>query len=188
MKLKLAVVFFVSFSLFLPVLVFGQSRNEGIAAFISSVFTNKQFTTAPVDNADVDIILQCGIKAPSARNGQPWHFTVIRDVRIMKEIIPDALEGNVLIVVSGPERLQGSIFDCGLATENVFLAAQALGLGSHIYTGPIAKLNQDYRDAVGMPDGYIGVSIIKIGNIEQGVDSVSSASTRKPGSGMVNYR
>jgi nitroreductase len=104
----------------------------------------------------------------------------------MQQIIPDTVEGNILIVVSGMEKRQGAIFDCGLATENIFLAAQALGLGSHIYTAPIAKLNRNYKDTLGIPEGYVGVSIIKIGNIEQGIDSVSSASTRKAESDITN--
>jgi nitroreductase len=187
MKCRLLLVLFFSLS-FLPLFVFSQSKNEAITAFISSVYSKKSFTAVPVETKDIDMILQCGIKAPSARNSQPWHFTVIKDVQIMKKIIPDAIEGNVLIVISGSDQGNGATFDCGLATENMYLAAQALGLGSHIYTGPIAGLNQNYKGLIGIPAGYSGISIIKIGNIQNKVDSASSASPRKPGNDMVNYK
>ena len=71
----------------------------------------------------------------------------------MKRIIPDALKGNILIIISGqdqPGRAAAVAFDCALATENMYLAAQSLGLGSHIYTGPIANLNT-HKDSVGIP-------------------------------------
>jgi nitroreductase len=186
MKRKISLGLLIALSLF-PLTVFSQSRNEAIANFISSVYSTKLYTDIPVETKDIDMILKCGIKTPSARNSQPWHFTVIKDVQTMKKIIPDTLEGSVLIVVSGLEQGNGVVFDCGLATENMYLAAQALGLGSHIYTGPIANLNQNYKSLIGIPVGYTGVSIIKIGNIKNDVDSVSSASPRKSDSEFVNY-
>jgi nitroreductase len=185
MNYKLLLVLFFTFCV-VPLSVFSQSKNETITAFISSVYSDKQFIEIPVDPKDLNIILNCGIKSPSARNSQPWHFTVIKDIQTMKKLIPDTLEGNVLIIVSGLEQGNGVAFDCGLATENMYLAAQALGLGSHIYTGPIANLNQNYKNLIGIPAGYTGISIIKIGNIKNGVDSVSSASKRKSESDIVN--
>jgi nitroreductase len=186
MHRKLLTASFLAFSL-IPILAFGQSRNETIASFISSVYSNKSFTTIPVDKKDIETILKCGIKAPSARNSQPWHFTVVKDVETMKSIIPGTLEGNILIVVSGEEQNKGVDFGCGLATENIFLAAQALGYGSHIYTGPIAKLNDNYKEMIGIPTGFTGISIIKIGNIEKGIDAMSSASERKSEADLANY-
>jgi len=187
MKLKPGMVISVLFSLF-PILLFSQSRNETITGFISSLYTNHSLTAGAIDNADIEKILQCGIKAPSARNSQPWHFTVIKNLQIMQQILPDTVEGNIFIVVSGLEKQQGAIFDCGLATENIFLAAQALALGSHIYTGPMAKVNQGYKDKIGIPKDYIAISIVKIGKVEQGVDLVSSASKRKVESDIVNFQ
>lgn len=73
------------------------------------------------------------------------------------------------------------------AGENMYLAAQSLGLGSHIYTGPIANLNTRYGDSVGIPAGYLGVAILKIGNTGQEADAVSSASQRKADSEIIDY-
>ena len=171
-------------------MVFGQSLNTDIANFISSAYSNKSFTTTPIDTKDLEMILRCGLRAPSARNSQPWHFTVIRDLETMKRIIPDALKENVLIIISGlyqDDRVAAVAFDCALATENMYLAAQSLGLGAHIYTGPIANLNAKYRDSVGIPAGYLGVAILKIGNIAQKADAVSSASARKADSEVITY-
>ena len=96
----------------------------------------------------------------------------------------------MLIIISGMDQGDHAAtvaFNCALATENMYLAAQSLGLGSHIYTGPIANFNAKYKDIVGVPAGYLGVAILKIGNIEQKVDAVSSASRRKAESDIITY-
>jgi nitroreductase len=174
----------------LPAMVFGQSKGPAIANFISSAYSVKAFTTFPVDSKDLAMILQCGVRAPSARNAQPWHFTVVKDLETMKKIIPDALEGNMLIVISGQNQGDHAAvaFDCALATENMYLAAQSLGLGSHIYTGPIAKFNEQYKALVRLPAGYLDVAILKVGNIGHKTDAVSSASQRRADSEMIDYR
>ncbi len=170
--------------------VFGQSKSADIANFISSAYSVNNFTTVPVDPKDLELILQCGVRAPSARNSQPWHFTVVKDLETMKKIVPDAMDGNVLIIISGVdlrERSAAIAFDCALATENMYLAAQSLGLGSHIYTGPVANLNTEYKDLVGIPSGSIGVAVLKIGNAIRKADAVSSASVRKTESEIITY-
>jgi nitroreductase len=177
--------------LVVPAGLFGQTRNPDIANFISSAFSIKAFTTAPIDQKDLDLVLKAGIQAPSARNLQPWRFTVVKDLDTMKKLIPDCVAGNILIIVSGQEQADkdkaASIaLDCGLAVQNMYLAAQALGLGSHLYTGPIANLNTKFRDLV--PSGFVGVAIVKIGSATKTADAVSGASTRKAGSEIVNYK
>ena len=108
----------------------------------------------------------------------------------MRKIVPDATEGNAIIVISGLDQRDHAAaiaFDCALATENMYLAAQSLGLGSHIYTGPIANLNAKYKDSAGVPAGYLAVSILKIGNKEHEADAVSSASQRRAESDFITY-
>jgi nitroreductase len=94
------------------------------------------------------------MKAPSARNNQPWKFTVIRDDSTMKEIITNVVPGNVLIVVSGLESETGTTpdFDCGLATESMFVVAHSLGLGACIYGNPAGRVNSD-REKYEIPAG-----------------------------------
>ena len=87
--------------LIVPVMTFSQTQNSDIANLVSAAYSSKSFATAPVNPKDLELILRCGVRAPSARNSQPWHFTVIRDVETMKKIVPDTLKGNILIIVSG---------------------------------------------------------------------------------------
>ena len=165
----------------------GQTTGNAVVDQIVSAWSPRNFTTVQVTDDQIDLILKCGIKAPSARNMQPWHFTVVRDETLMKQIITNITPGNVLIVVSGVEN-NGLTpdFDCGLATENMFLGATALGLGARIYGGPAAIANGK-RTELQIPDGYKVVMLLRVGNIDKGVDAVSGASARNEFDKVVNY-
>jgi nitroreductase len=172
-------------------IIVGQNTGNSTIDIILSGYTARKMTTQPVTDSQIDLILKCGMKAPSARNSQLWKFTVVKDNTLAGKIIPNMTPGNILIVVSGQETGQDGInvdFDCALATENMFIAAQALGLGGHIYGGPVKNVNSTLKPDLGIAEGYRVITILLIGNIEKPVDAVSSASTRKKMEEIVNYK
>lgn len=180
--------------LFIAVMAAGQLKAQmsgnSVIDVILSGYSVRNYSTEPVTDQQLDLILKCGIKSPSANNRQPWKFTVIRDDSTMKELISNVVPGNVLIVVSGIEPEQGGRtpdFDCGLATQTMFIAAQALGLGARIYGRPVNNMNLN-REAYQIPSGYKVVMVLRIGNIEKGVDAVSAASPRKMTEEVINYK
>ena len=59
------------------------------ASVLSDIATTQYFTDAPVDQKDIETIVQAGIQAPSAMNTQPWHFSVITDAVVLKQISDD---------------------------------------------------------------------------------------------------
>jgi nitroreductase len=181
---------FVLFLILILIPVFGQ-QNSGPAGSILNHYAARNFIAGSVPKADLDLILQAGIKAPSAGNRQPWHFTVVQNQTLAKGIVPQQVDGNVLIVISAAgdgKTNGGAILDCALAAENIYLAAQALGYGSRIYTGPMDALNRGLKAELGLPNGYSAVVLVRIGRVQSGVDAVSAASSRKPADSLVNYR
>jgi len=38
----------------------------------------RKFKSEPISEMDLHTILEAGIAAPSSKNRQPWHFTVVR--------------------------------------------------------------------------------------------------------------
>ncbi len=169
----------------------GQSKGNSVTDVILSAYTARSFIAKPVADSDIDLILRCGIKAPSARNSQPWRFTVVKDQKIVGSIARNVAAGNILVVVSGVETEQGGAnvdFDCALATQNMVVAAQSLGLGAHIYTGPVQQINSTMKETLDIPNGYRVVSVIQIGHIDSSVDAVSSASPRNALKEVVNYK
>jgi len=165
-----------------------QTAGNPVTALLLSAWSPRNYTAVPVTDQQIDLIVQCGIKSPSARNGQPWHFTVIKNETIMQEIIPDITPGNVIIVISGKESETGTTpdFDCGLTTENMFIAATSMGLGARPYGGPIAAA-RSRRDTLQIPAGFTPVIMLRVGNIGKSTDAVSGASPRQTKEQIVNY-
>ena len=55
--------------------------------------TTQYFTDEAVQEEDVTTILTAGVNAPSAMNGQPWHFTAITDRDVLQQIADDMSSG-----------------------------------------------------------------------------------------------
>jgi nitroreductase len=70
-------------------------------------------------------------------------------------------------------------FDNGLAMQNMFLAAQALGLGTRMYMRPLQNLNANLLNRLEAPEGYRAIILLRIGHIAE-VDAVTQASPRHP--------
>ena len=187
---------FLFTAFFAAALVFGYSQtvfaqDRGAAALLLNHYSTRNFAEGAVPAADLDTIVQAGVRSPSASNRQPWHFTVVLNNDLAKKIIPQNVNGNVLIVVSAEGDGKSNtvqILDCALAVENIYLMAQALGYGSRIYTGPMNNLNSALKGELGLPTGHSAVALVRVGRVQSGVDAVSAASSRKKAEETVTYK
>ena len=170
--------------------LFAQTQDNPALRPILNNFGARNFASGELTKAELDLIIQAGIRSPSAVNRQPWHFTVVQDQALAKRVLPQATDGNVLIIVSATGDIQNSavVLDCALAVQSVYLAAQALGLGSRIYTGPIGNINTNHKSDLGLPGNYNAVALVRIGRLPAGVDVVSSASPRNDAGRLVTYK
>ena len=178
---------FILTTVFLP----AQTPDNPALKTIINHFGARNYAPESITKAELDIILQAGIRSPSASNRQPWHFTVVQDQSLARRILSQTSEGNVLIIVSaaGDGQTNGSvILDCALAVQSMYLAAQALGLGSRIYTNPMNNINNNFKNELGFPRDHNAIAVIRIGRLPAGVDAVSSASPRNNVEQKVTYR
>ena len=104
----------------------------------------REFTDQSISRADLEMIVQCGIYAPSGHNLQTWRFTVIQDQnqisRLKETAARVAKEKNVyfygfqnpntMILISNDRKNKNAIQDSACAAENMMLAAQSYGIGS----------------------------------------------------------
>jgi nitroreductase len=167
----------------------GAQENTAIKTIINH-YAGRNFSAGAVSRSDLDLVIQAAIRSPSAANRQPWHFTVVQTTELARRIIPNVTEGNVLIVISAPgdgKTNSAQILDCALAAQSVYLAAQALGLGSRIYTGPVDGVNRDLKQVLGLPSGHSVVVIVRIGRIAP-IDATSAASSRNQAGSLVTYK
>lgn len=93
-------------------------------------YENKQ-----IKDEDLNEILECGLLAPSGMNQQGIKFTVIQNNEILdrlKEMVGRDFiySAPTLIVVHAPESYKYVATDGSLAIENMYIAANALGLGA----------------------------------------------------------
>lgn len=134
----------------------------------------RRYEDRPVDESLIEQLLAAAMAAPSARNGQPWRFIVIDDaetLRAIAEMNPNAsmaAEAPLGILVCGDLGLEKSpgywVVDCAAATQNMLLAAHALGLGA-VWTGVWPRENRvkGLAGLLGLPDHVVPHSLVVIG-------------------------
>ena len=73
-------------------------------------------------------------------------------------------------------------FDCGLAAQNMYVAAASLGYGAKIVSSPTRTLNGDDHDTIceklGVDKSLTAVAVLLIGKPDASVDGVTSATER----------
>jgi nitroreductase len=130
------------------------------------------YTPEPVSEQDLQGLLEAGMAAPSGSNRKPWHFVAVTDretLRALAEAHPYgkmlARAGAAIAVCGDPAISAWWVQDCSAATENVLIAAAALGLGA-VWLGCHGSPEREraVRGVLGIP-GSIGVlSLISIGH------------------------
>ena len=158
-----------------------KSENSDAQAAINNIMTRtsiRQYTDEPVSKADIETMLRAGMSAPTAVNRQPWHFVVINSKEKLAELAGNNPRGGMLkkaalaIVVCGnmDKALQGPaqgfwVQDCSAATENILLAANALGLGA-VWTGlyPDENRSAEVAKVLKLPQAFIPLCTIVIGH------------------------
>ncbi len=131
----------------------------------------RRYTVEPVSDEHVKLLLEAGMAAPSANNRQPWHFVVVTDretLNKMAQVHPYArmlAQATLAIAVCGDAANDFWQQDCSAATENILLAATALGLGS-VWVGCYPKLEREeaIRRVLGVPAEFAILNVLAIGH------------------------
>ena len=88
----------------------------------------------------------------------------------------------IIIYRSGESKSPNADFDCGLAAQNMVIAASSLGYGVKIISSPTGTLNGTEHDAIceklGVDPSMQAVAVLLIGTADETADAVSGASTR----------
>ena len=88
----------------------------------------------------------------------------------------------VVIYMDEGSKSPNASFDCGLACENMFIAAKSLGYGAKIISSPTMQLNGNDHDALceklGVDKSYTAVAVLLIGREDESVDGTSGTSVR----------
>ena len=153
----------------------------------------RKYLDKPVEHEKLEVIVRCGINAPSGMNQQPWLIRVVEDQKLITSVTEVYKKANPnqvsrdkdfknmfrnapnLICVCTPAKGGGDL-DAGLLGENIMLAAQSMGLGTCCLGGPVRflKTNPDskfFLDRLEIPEDYQLNYIIAIGYPDEQPDA-----------------
>ncbi len=134
----------------------------------------RHFRPGAVPDLALERLLRAGMAAPSAGNEQPWHFVIIRERATLAALsashpyagmVRDA--DLALLVCADLTAVKHRDFwpqDCAAATQNILLAAHALGLGS-VWVGvyPRESRMREVRSIITLPDAVEPFSLLPVG-------------------------
>jgi nitroreductase len=130
----------------------------------------------PVPEDMIGTLLKAGMVAPSARNSQPWEFLVMQDhdkkAQVSKlvsywSMLEKAPLGILVMANRNGYRASTKEFfiqDCAASTQNILLAAEAIGLGG-VWLGLYPKMDkvEAIREIYRIPEHILPFSLLSIG-------------------------
>lgn len=135
----------------------------------------RAYTESPVSGEHIEALLRAAMAAPSARNKQPWEFVVITD-KAQLQAIPSvnsfaSMAKNAPLAILNcvntklDDSLGYGVQSVSAATQNMLLAAHALGLGA-VWTGvyPQEDRMASFRKLCGLPEHILPLALVVIGH------------------------
>lgn len=135
----------------------------------------RKFKDTPISDKDLKTILEAAMNAPSAGDGRPWHFVVIKNREILNGLADKIDDGNNMfkeaqaaILVCGNEKEEKfpGFYpqDCSCAAQNIYLAAHELGLGTvWIATWGVPPRIAGIRELVKVPEEITPFAVFPLG-------------------------
>ena len=154
----------------------GQEASEKVV--LDNIFSRRSvrsYSDKDVTSDQVETLLKAAMAAPSGMNLQPWRFVVVRDQSVKKSLTKSAngfaAAAPVIIVVCAEmipmesnKYNQNWMADCAAASENLLLAAQAMGLGAcWTAVAPYMDRIRDVQRALKLPEDIRPYSMIPVG-------------------------
>jgi len=145
-------------------------------AVLEAIFARRsvrQYTDDPVDQPDVQTILEAGRWAPSGLNNQPWRFAVVRDSKVKDEVAKQTryreIVRNAPLIIAvfiDNDASYDRTKDCqgiGACLQNMWLATHALNLGG-VWLGEILKNRERVGEILEAPETYELMAVLAIGH------------------------
>ena len=164
--------------------------NETLS-LIASRRSHRAYETTPLTDEQLRLILDAAMQAPSAVNRQPRHYTVVTDSALLAEMNGEVRKAVMardeskrsprfaqsdydvfyhapcVIFIFGEPDFRYTDIDCGIAVENIALAAESLGLGSVILGMPrdafSGERGDEFRARLDCPAGWDFAIAIALG-------------------------
>jgi nitroreductase len=133
----------------------------------------REFEPLPVDQADIDALIDVARWSGSSRNNQPWRFIVIRNPATIRTIhglglpqtrgLATAPAAIAIILPSDPEGEIDDAYDEGRVAERVLIAAGLLDLGAGV-SWLVPPIRATVAEMLGLPADRMIRSLIQVGH------------------------
>lgn len=173
----MSIISFCSFTS--PFLVYAEKKGDDMPSTdaLSAIFTRRSmrgFSSRPIDGSTIHTLLRAAFSAPAAENAHTRRFIVITD-RNALDTLPalhpsaePARQSPLSILVCCDTSIEPQTLfwpqDCAVATQNIMLAARAMGLGS-LWCGihPLEAREKAFISAFSLPGTVRPVSLVILG-------------------------
>lgn len=162
------------------------SSKEAVLSVIHSRKSVRTYTGAPVSKDDLLTIMKAGMAAPSGIDRRPWKFVAVTNKELLKTLKQE--QATAAIVVCGDmdkvdERApEFWLTDTSVATQNMLLAIEAMGLGGvwkSVY--PWKDYMAHVQTSLSLSDNLTPLCIIALGHpmgLEQAKDKFDANNIR----------
>lgn len=133
----------------------------------------RKYIDRPVSQEDLRRLLEAAMAAPSSRDRKPWEFVAVTGRETLDRLAEAHPHGKMLagagaaVAVCGRPDISPDYWvqDCSAATENLLVAAAALGLGA-VWLGvhPREDRTAAVRQVLGIPEEIPVLSLVSIGH------------------------
>jgi nitroreductase len=132
---------------------------------VRTVLAIRQFQEKPISEAIVHQIVEAGHVTASSINGQPWHFIIVQDKEMLRQLGTLARTGPYiaqapLAIVVGMEHSPYAVSDASRAIQAMILTAWAEGIGSN-WVG--FENLQQINPVLGIPEEITILAVLPFG-------------------------
>ena len=144
---------------------------------MNAIFTRtsvRSYEERPIEAEKIEKILRAAMAAPSAVNQQPWEFYVVTDKAVLEKLAAaspyaamTAKAPAAIVLCSRTENIlvpELVDVDMAIATENILLEIEALGLGGVMLgIAPFADRMEKVAEALSLPETLKPFTIVPFG-------------------------
>ncbi len=147
---------------------------------IEAILTRRSvraYANVPVTDQQLETLLRCAMAAPSTVDNRDWAFIVVRDREILSRIEANQ-EGNAHMLSTAPCAIVACgdlnlahkpdidywMQDVSAATENIIIAANAMGLGTcWLGTYPVRRRVEGLQKILNLPEHIVPLAVLSVG-------------------------
>lgn len=141
----------------------------------------RKYTDELLTPEQVRLILEAALMSPAGKRKNPWHFVVVEDKATLKALSEAKAQGAApiagaalaVVVCADPNESDTWVEDCSIASLQMMLQVQDLGLGS-VWIQMRNREDADGNDAsynvrriLDIPANYEVLSVVSIGHPDE---------------------